>query len=171
MSSASHPRADICAFMDTSKRMAPTILRAGAIRDHQAGYLRRAFPIIGVADYRIRSGPDHDNDHILRDACVMGQLFILISGGANDVQSIELIFGPARLESVERREAGVGPGLASEVIQDGSRTSHLLVREFRAERIASDAQAWWPCLSTEGKSHRARLGALATYGDKLAAGG
>jgi hypothetical protein len=40
---ASHPRADICAFMNTPKRMAPTILRAGAFQDHQAAYLRRAF--------------------------------------------------------------------------------------------------------------------------------
>jgi hypothetical protein len=43
MISASHARADICAFMDRFKRMAPTILRAGAIRDHRAAYLRRAF--------------------------------------------------------------------------------------------------------------------------------
>ena len=43
MISASHPRADICASMNTPKRMAPTILRAGAFRDHQAAYLRRAF--------------------------------------------------------------------------------------------------------------------------------
>jgi hypothetical protein len=42
MISALHPRADICAFMNTSKRMAPTMLRAEAIRDHQADYLRRA---------------------------------------------------------------------------------------------------------------------------------
>jgi hypothetical protein len=43
MISASHPRADICAFMNTPKRMAPTMLHVGAIRDHPAGYLRRAF--------------------------------------------------------------------------------------------------------------------------------
>src|SRR6516164_1756625 len=43
MLSASHPRADICAFMNTPKRMAPTILHVGAFRDHPAAYLRRAF--------------------------------------------------------------------------------------------------------------------------------
>jgi hypothetical protein len=43
MISASHPYADIRAFMNRSNRKAPTILRAGAIRDHRAGYLRRDF--------------------------------------------------------------------------------------------------------------------------------
>ena len=43
MISASHSRADICALMNTAKRMAPTMLHLGAIRDHPAAYLRRAF--------------------------------------------------------------------------------------------------------------------------------
>jgi hypothetical protein len=43
MISASHQRADICAFMNTPKRMAPTILHVRAMRDHPAAYLRRAF--------------------------------------------------------------------------------------------------------------------------------
>ena len=43
MISASHPRADICALMNRSNRKAPTILHVGAIRDHPAAYLRRAF--------------------------------------------------------------------------------------------------------------------------------
>jgi hypothetical protein len=43
MISASHPRADICALLNTPKRMAATILQVGAIRDHPAAYLRRAF--------------------------------------------------------------------------------------------------------------------------------
>jgi hypothetical protein len=46
--SASHPRADICAFMNTHKKMAPTILHVGAIRDHPAAYLRRAFRSLGL---------------------------------------------------------------------------------------------------------------------------
>jgi hypothetical protein len=43
MISASHSRADIRAFMNRTNRKAPTILHVGAIRDHQAAYLRRAF--------------------------------------------------------------------------------------------------------------------------------
>ena len=43
MISGSHPRADIYAFMNRSKRMAPTILHVGAFRDRPAAYLRRAF--------------------------------------------------------------------------------------------------------------------------------
>ena len=46
--------------------------------------------IIGVADYRIRSGPDHDD--IPRDARVMGQLFILILNASYRSQAAQITF-------------------------------------------------------------------------------
>ena len=48
--------------------------------------------IIGVADYRIRSDPDHDNDHIPRDARAMGQLFILILNTSYRSQAGQMTF-------------------------------------------------------------------------------
>jgi hypothetical protein len=87
MISASHPRADICAFMNTPKRMAPTILHVGAIRDHPAAYLRRAFRSLVL--------PIKASDlvqTILRDARVMDQLFILILNASYRSQAAQMTF-------------------------------------------------------------------------------
>ena len=91
MISASHPRADICAFMNRSNRRAPTILHVGAIRDHPAAYLRRAFRSLVL--------PTTASDLVLtmtmiipRDARVMGQLFILILNASYRSPAAQMTF-------------------------------------------------------------------------------
>ena len=78
-------------YEHTQKNGPDDITRRGHSRS--SGRLPPAsLQIVGVADYRIRSGPDHDNDHIPRDARVMGQLFILILNASYRSPAAQMTF-------------------------------------------------------------------------------